>query len=452
MNARDIETGWLHQQSLDGVTEISVECDQVDLTFEADDTLTAVFQLIGEPAENQPVLERSGSEITIKQRGRYRGRVKPLIRVPAIGCPGIGVKLGKGDVAFRNVDADIAVKLGMGDVEILDGGGATAVSLGKGDVEVARRDGIAAIKLGMGDVSVSRVTGLIAVSLGKGDVSVADASYDVEIKSGSGDVSIVHPLGGSYSISLGNGDVSLESGDVSGVNVRTGKGDISSSVRLLGNAGASVDEPETGEFDDLDDFDPTEAFSIGDLEFEANDEGVRVGRGSRNILKLGPDGIQIRGSNREISLGPSGIRVGGPGETANGGERFTFDTGRGDIHVDLPSDLNVRVEVLATGEIQSDVPLVSVARPGPRGTMKRLVGVTDGAGKDTRANVRVRTKRGDVSLRSVRVQPRVQPAAPAEEATVDRDEQARVILEALARGDLSVNEAERLLEGLDRGH
>jgi len=456
VNARDVQTGWLHQESLDGVTAISVECDHVDLAFEADETLSGVIQLIGEPAENLPVIERTGPEITISQRGRYRGRVRPLIRVPAEGCPGTGVKLGKGDIAFQNVQADIAVKLGMGDVEISNGSGATAVSLGKGDVGISGRDGVVAVKLGMGDVSVRRSTGLIAVSTGKGDIAIVDAIADIDVKCGSGDVAVVRPQGGTILINSGNGDVAVQGGEATSVSVRSGKGDIHSSVRLLAHEAELTSTADEDDFDlngDFDDFDPGDSFSIGDLEFEASDDGVRIGRGNRSILKMGPDGIQIRGSNREISLGPDGIRLGGPKETASdGSEQFTFETGRGDVQVDLPSDLHVRVEVLATGDVQSEVPLVSVARPGPRGTMKRLVGVSDGAGRGPRVNLRVRTKRGDVALRSVRVQSRVQTAPRPEDDAVDRDEQARVILEALARGDLSVNEAERLLEGLDRGH
>ena len=358
--------------------------------------------------------------------------------------------LGKGDLTFQGINADVAIKLGMGDVSARNGIGAIAVSLGKGDVDVARRTGNVVVKIGMGDASIAECSGLLAISLGKGDVNVSDPATDVEIKTGSGDISVRRPLGGSLSINSGRGDVSIDGGESDRVVVHTGKGDLRSSVRLLADVDHAEDEVEPDVYEDFDDFEPADTFSLGDLEIEANDDGVRIGRGARNILRLGPEGIQIRGSNREISLGPDGIRVGDPEPQASGSERFVFETGRGDIQVDLPNDLNVRVEVLATGDVQSDVPLVSVARPGPRGTMKRLVGVTDGTGPGPRTNVRVRTKRGDVSLRSVRVQPRiVTPMQPAEE-TVGRDEQARVILEALSRGDLSINEAERLLERLDR--
>jgi hypothetical protein len=449
VNAGDVQTGWLHQQSLDGVTEISVECDQVDLAFEADDTLGGTLQMIGEPAENLPVIRQSGSAITIRQTGRYRGKVRPLVRVPAADCPTTVVTLGKGELAFQGINADVAIKLGLGDVDVRNGAGALAVSLGKGDVSVARRLGNVAVKIGMGDTSIAGCSGLLAINLGKGDVRVSDPATNVEIRTGNGDINVRRPLGGSLSINSGRGDVSIDGGESGSVAVRTGKGDLRSSVRLLANVDQEGDdEPES--YEDFDDFEPTDTFSLGDLEIEANDDGVRIGRGSRNIVRLGPEGIQIRGSNREISLGPEGIRVGGPHTDESGNERFVFDTGRGDVHVDLPSDLNVRVEVLATGDVKSDVPLVSVARPGPRGTMKRLVGVADGTGTGPRANIRVRTRRGDVSLHSVRVQPRVAtPEQPTEEAA-GRDEQARVILEALSRGDLSINEADRLLERLDR--
>jgi hypothetical protein len=452
VNARDVETGWLHQQSLDGVTNISVDCEQIDLTFESDDTLSGFIQLIAEPAQNLPVLERSGSEFIIRQRGRYRGRVKPLLRVPARGCPDTGVKLDKGDLVFQDIGANVAVKLGMGDVSLTGGVGSTAVSIAKGDVTVTRRDGNSAIKAGMSDISINECAGLFAISCGKGDVQLDSCGPDIEVKTGHGDVLIASPLGGVLSVSSGNGDIVVRDGEASSALIRTGKGDISSSVRLLADHPdfAAPNHDDDDDFTDFDDFAASDSFSIGDIEIEAGDDGVRIGRGSRNILRMGPEGIQIRGSNREISLGPDGIRVGGP-EPVDRDERFLFETSRGDVQVSLPGDLNVRVEVLATGDIQSDVPLVSVARPGPRGSMKRLVGVTNGAGKEPRADVRVRTNRGDVQLRMIRVLPRTHTAPPIEDDAVDRDEQARVILEALARGDLSIREAERLLEGLDRG-
>lgn len=458
MNAHDIETGWLQQESLDGVTDVSIECDHVDFAVEADETLSGVIQLIVQPAQNAPQLERSGAEVRIKQRDRYKGRVTPLIRLPAADCPAISAKLGKSDLSFSDVRAMISVKLGMGDLDVRAGSGEVLASLGKGDITVTGRDQEVALKVGMGDVSLRRCSAGASVSLGKGDVALSECGPGIEVKTGSGDVSIDRPLGGRIGVNTGSGDIAVIRGDVHELALRAGKGDIVSTARLLvGSEGPRAEAAESEDDDihfDQFDFDVSDeedvSFSLGDIEFEANDGGVRIGRGNRDLLKMGPDGIQISGVGREISLGPEGIRVGGPRSAAAGAEEFTLETGKGDIRIDVPNDLKLRIEVLATGDVQSDLPLVSVGRPGPRGTVKRLVGVSDGGAGGSRVNVRTRTKRGDVVLRSVRVQPRVQTATHSADDEADREEQARVILEALAHGELSVSEAERLLAALDR--
>lgn len=459
MNARDVQSGWLHQESLDGIEELSVTCDQIDLIFEADDTLEGIIQLIVEPVQDAPVLRRSGRVLDLEQKGRYRGKVTPLIRVPAGECPRVGVKLGKGDLTFSEINAPLAIKLGMGDVNVRGGTGAMAASIGKGDISIARRDEAIAVKLGMGDVSIAGCQQGIVVALGRGDISLSDCGSEVELKTGNGDISIANPQEGEVFASTSSGDISIAGGDVYRVMARTGKGDIHSTTRLLARAEDLQPEPEDTEdiggilslFRDEEGASVEDiVLNLSDLQFEAGDQGVRIARGDRDILRLGPDGIQISGKGREISLGPDGIRVGGTGMVPSGSEQFSFDTGRGDIRVDLASDLPARVEVLATGDVQSDVPLVSVGRPGPRGTVKRQVGVTDGGDRSGRVNIRLRTGRGDVALRTVRVPPRPQPTPDAGAAETDRDERARVILEALARGDLSVGEAERLLAALDQ--
>ena len=448
MNVENLETGWLQQHALDGIHELTIECDHVDFTIEVDENLSDMVQLVAQPAENAPAISRAGSELLIKQSGRYRGRVTPMLRLPATRCPEVAANIGKGDLSFQHVPATIVVKLGMGDVQIVDGSGSALVSIGKGDVAVVDRDGGVTVKSGMGDVALRRCTGAVSVALGKGDIAVVESGPGVSVKTGSGDIAVVRMQGGALVASAGVGDMSFNDGEASSVTAHTGKGDIVSSVRLLDE---SRGRPDVSDEDDDFVFDvDSEDFSLGDIHVEAGESGVRVARGNTDILSLGPDGIRFRGSKRQFSLGPDGIRVGGP-DTGIEVERFSFETERGDADVAVPSDLNLRVELLATGDVHSDVPLVSVGRPGPRGTIKRFVGVLDGPGNAPRTDVRVSTKRGDVNVRLARVLPRDDAPDVDDKDDMDRDEQARVILEALARGDLSVNEADRLLRGLDSG-
>lgn len=416
MNVSEGRSDWLQQVSLDGVTEFRVNCETIDLAFETDASLSGVAQLIVEPAQHAPVLHRSGSVLLLEQQGRFRGRVTALVRLPADRCPGMAVNVNKGDLSFSDVPASMALNLGMGDLVVRGGAGEIALNIGKGDVRITDRAEAIAANVGMGDVAIG------------------------------------HPGGGYVTITNGNGDIAVGGGSVSGLKIRTGRGDIVSNTRLVLRPEDVRDADGEDEAFHPDDFVKgldAMGINLGDLAFEANDEGLRVARGNRDLLRLGPEGIHISRGGREISLGPAGIRVGGASSSV-GPDHYTFDTGKGDIRVDLPSDLALRVEILATGDVQSDVPLVSVGRPGPRGTTKRLVGVRDGGETGPRANVRLKTGRGDVELRTVRVPPPTPAPKPESKTETDRDERARVILEALSRGDLSVSEAERLLSALDR--
>ena len=452
MNVSEGRSDWLQQVSLDGVTEFRVNCETIDLAFETDASLSGVAQLIVEPAQHAPLLHRSGSELLLEQQGRFRGRVTALVRLPAERCPGMAVNVNKGDLSFSDVPAAMALNVGMGDLVVRGGAGEIALKVGKGDVRITDRAESIAASVGMGDIAINRCQSPISLEAGKGDVALARCGADINVRLGSGDVAIGQPEGGYVTITNGSGDIAVGGGSVSGLRIRTGRGDIVSNTRLVlrpEDVRAADGEDEAfhpGEF--MEGVDAV-GINLGGLAFEANDEGLRVARGNRDLLRLGPEGIHISRGGREISVGPDGIRVGGASSSV-GPDHFTFDTGKGDIHVDLPSDLALRVEILATGDVQSDVPLVSVGRPGPRGTTKRLVGVRDGGEAGPRANVRLKTGRGDVKLRTVRVPPPT-PASNLESKTeTDRDERARVILEALARGDLSVSEAERLLAALDR--
>lgn len=455
MNANDVESGWMQQISLGGINELRIDCDHMDLTIETDTSLSDMIQLICEPAQNAPILKRVDSRLEIKQSSRYRGRVRPLLRVPAFDCPETSVKLDKSDLIVSHMHAPLTVSLGMGDVAISHASAPVGVKIGKGDVALSDIAAEIDVKHGMGDVSVRGCTGPVVVALGKGDVMVTDSGPDIDASSGHGDISVRRGLGGRLKISAGQGDISIDKGEASSALVKTGNGDISSSLRMTVEGEIPAAQPIVDDSGVEFDFDPEqiEEFEIGDLRFEAGERGVTIARGGKSIVHLGPDGIQVRRGKHDLSIDSDGIRYGAGATVSFNDERFEFESGRGDVAIDLPDDLNLRVEVLMTGEIHSDVPLVGVGRPGPRGSTKRFVGVRDVAADDSpRVGVKVRTKRGDASIRLVNVEPRAEPQpAPVDLGldTVAREEQAGVVLEALASGALTVAEAERLLEGLD---
>jgi hypothetical protein len=172
---------------------------------------------------------------------------------------------------------------------------------------------------------------------------------------------------------------------------------------------------------------------------------------------------------------------------------YDIETHSGNIMLDVPYGAPMRVEALvSSGEVRSDVPLVTVGRPGPRGSTQRYVGGTT-PGDEPRMSLRLKTDRGDIRVRAVHTvvppaPPIPRPAgsqtpappqppvvthfhapggagsapdaptsrvpsatAPAHKprALTEREERMQAILESLANGSLSVAEAERLLQALD---
>ena len=102
---------------------------------------------------------------------------------------------------------------------------------------------------------------------------------------------------------------------------------------------------------------------------------------------------------RSTSFGEAGVRDG----------EYDIETCGGDISIQVPLGLPARVEVLVnSGDVRSDIPLVTVRRPGARGSTQRLVGGTRMRATVSASTLRVRTDGGDVRpLRlSVRRHPR----------------------------------------------
>jgi hypothetical protein len=138
---------------------------------------------------------------------------------------------------------------------------------------------------------------------------------------------------------------------------------------------------------------------------------------------------------------------------------FDVQTTKGDISLDVPSNVPTRVEtIINSGDVHSDIPLVSVGRPGPRGATQRFVGVSGSPGAADRLSIKLMTNRGDIRIRSVAhpvtppapPRPPRQPSSPVSPERTGREERMRSILDSLSRGDLSVTDAERMLAELER--
>ena len=523
-------------EALDDIDRIEVDLEELDVTFECDATLSGVVQLVTSGGDRPPVLRREGMALVVHQRGRHRPihRLPALVRLPASGCPPLSGNHAKGDLIFRNVDALIMLKHQSGDIAVDGGAGPLMLQTGKGDAWYARHSGPITHTAGAGDLHLDHCAGPVSVSLGKGDVhaSACDGALEVKsgagdvhanscggdllIKCGSGDVLITRPREQRVSVQNGRGDVTIEDGALLGMAIRTAQGDVDCTAQLLlpghddddaneyitfapgmDASGQSLDQFITRAVQDaMSGVRSKEAIAraiedalsrssardlltrLGDFEFEAGDHGVRIMRGGQPLLEASDQGVRLARGSFMFEASEQGVRVkrgGTPGETGVRSGEFDIETHSGDIAVQAPLGAPIRVEVLINnGDVRSDIPLVSVGRPGPRGAIQRLVGGTN-PGDAERINLRLRAERGDVRLRAVRNAPPpprarrapMPPAAPAAPDAPDapdaptqpiampapsneREERMQTILSALASGSLSVAEAERLLEALDQ--
>lgn len=473
--------------SLDGVARLRIDCEQTDLAIMADPAMTN--QVFLSPGTNggEPSLIREGDEIIVYQRGRRRGGGNaPTLTVPSEGCPPITGSVQRGELYVGAVQCDVDLQHGQGDARFDGGRGSLTYSLGKGDVRLANWLGTAevnvgagdihagglaaelAVALGKGDVTCDTISGPIGVKLGSGDISIVDSSGFVGIKSGSGDVVITRPRQQIVAVKLASGDVVVRGGSLAGMAIEVARGDIMSSAQLI----LGERDRETDDANDEANLVSRILRSKG-VSFAAGDKGVRISRPGFE-LEAGDSGVRITKGGVSFVAGDQGVYFSTSGVDTDAGT-FSAESTTGDIIIDLPAGAPVRVEALITGgDIRSDIPLVSVGRPGPRGATQRYVGVSDPAAVE-RIDLRLKAERGDIRLRLLPAAPPVPPAPPApptppsppqmddgarnlaaDAATarvplLSREQQMRAILDALARGEVSVAEADRMLKALERG-
>src|SRR5688500_4271361 len=109
----------LHPGSLEGISRLRIDCNELDLAIEADPTLVDAVHLVVTGGNNAPTLIREGAELIVYQRGRHRSSGRPpTLLVPETGCPPISGSLDKGELHLDRVVAPIAIKHGMGDARV----------------------------------------------------------------------------------------------------------------------------------------------------------------------------------------------------------------------------------------------------------------------------------------------------------------------------------------------
>ena len=312
---------------------------------------------------------------------------------------------------------------------------------------VPPRSGLAvAAKTGLGSVNADGVTGLAEVHTGKGDVRAVGGSRSLSVKAGKGDV-LVRTWRGDLDITTGKGDVTVS--DLAGsLRMTTGAGDTT--VERWQAPQSAGNQVKTGSGD----------ITVHQAQVQGLD--LSTGRGDSSLHQVAVRTLRVQSGAGNVAI--AGDPLGG---------QWDVRSAKGDLSLALPAAAAARVETATRhGSLRSNLPQVRVARPGPAsqfGGRSILV-----IGEEPRAEIRLDTIKGDINVQMEGATNAVAPVAVQEHRVVVQMEgpqsaglepyaapaavieagaaqiTALSVLESLARGEISVDEAETLLKALDR--
>lgn len=315
------------------------------------------------------------------------------LTVPAAAAVAISAKTGLGDVSAKGVPGLREVQTGKGDVRLAEGHSPLTVKTGMGDVAVRGWRGDLEIVTGKGDMAVSDLVGGLQGTTGAGDARIerwqTTATSHHLIKVGAGDITVSQMQAPSLEASVGRGDCALRQVAVPSLRVQCGVGDC-----------AIAGDPQGGQWD------------------------VRSGKGDLALTLAAAAAARVEAATRHGNLRSElpQVKVARPGPASQFGGRSILVIGeepRAEIRLDaIRGDISVRADSLATP---------SAAAPG-----RRTV-------------VQVETPPVPVIELPAAPAPPALPAEPAPDQST-----ALSVLESLARGEISVDEAEMLLRSLDR--
>jgi DUF4097 and DUF4098 domain-containing protein YvlB len=262
--------------------------------------------------------------------------------------------------------------------------------------------------------------------------------WQIDVIAGHGDV-CVEDLKGALSIQAGNGDINL-SNCQGCFDLRCGHGDIS--MEDCTEESASPCETRRGVWIKN---------GSGDVDLEgvrASTCQISVGNGDVSLEGGAVESLNLNNSHGDVSC-----------EDILPGGAWKIDLKSGDISLDLPANSAAHIDAATRyGEIESNLPLVRVSRPGPEGRFgKRMVGNT-GAITERVAQIDLSTNYGDIEIEGPepvgQCAPQTGPEAvevaepvfvPSPEQAEQREQRQLEVLEMLSRGEVNVEEADLLL-------
>ncbi|ACZ41792.1 hypothetical protein Tter_0875 [Thermobaculum terrenum ATCC BAA-798] len=376
-----------------------------------------------------PSIERSGDMVHISQPKedislRSIQRMDLTLSIPS-SVSGVKLETGKGQIEFKGqsqYEGDVSCHSGWGNVSVDSVEGDVRVETGNGEVRVFQVEGDITVSTGNGRILVTDFEGDVTLSSGNGEVRVSSGEGDLRVSTGNGDVN-VQQVEGDLSINTAHGKVNIS--DCESARIRA-----SSAMGPMRVVGCEIEEMQLNSM-------------MGDIYLDSELEGGR----------------------------------------------YQLSSGLGDVVVILPDDISVRIDAqTGFGRVHSEFPLVQVGRSGPMGFGGvRMVGTT---GSDhPEGDLSIKTGKGDISIRRGNgqvLQPRPDSYEDVEEdqssqqestsihdvsvdassATTDQadytplmkpmlenkgktnEEFVREVLRSLSKGEITPDEAERLLQSV----
>ncbi len=389
--------------------EVRVDLKKGDITATVGENWNLEWTSEGPDA---PEMERDETILRIRQRnsGMLPGgfdmkRLDLHLTVPA-GVEAVELRTALGKVDAEGLAGRLSMTSGTGAVALRNARGEGGLNTGNGAVSIDGFDGTLTASTGNGRVKVNRLKGTLTLNTGNGTVEVLDVDGRVRASTGNGGVKLTG-VAGEVELNTAHGAMEILASRSLAVNTNTAMGTI------------------------------------------------RVEGGSLRSMRANSMMGEIRCAAR---LEPGS---------------YDITSGMGAIDVQLPANAQARVDAQTSfGQVDSDFPLVRVGRSGPMGFGGvRMVG-SIGEG-EPRVELNLRSGKGAIRLRRVteavpQSRPEPQPAyrswsvlesphpdeppraplsptPPAAHTPGESSDPALAVLEAVARGELSPEDAERLL-------
>lgn len=202
----------------------------------------------------EPQLQRDGSVIHVRQAPKmgFFGWQKLDLRltVPAsldrielgtgsgtveaegVSATAIGVTSGNGKIRLHQTRANTSITTGNGKIDVEDHTGDLTAATGNGKIQVENVEGEIHLNTGNGKIEVVKTDGRFHASTGNGELSLTAVSGEADINTGHGKVLIDQPRSLVVRGTTAMGSVRIRGGSVRFINLNSMMGDVECSAHL----------------------------------------------------------------------------------------------------------------------------------------------------------------------------------------------------------------------------